>query len=208
MPAFSFTTRRGKPRLESQQANAIVPSRLNRNLPYHKRSKLAQIQPNFKNTHDFNKYESRNDDNYDQSEEALQKKLWNHIEPTAAKPIAAPLLQSSFATRYPEHRESYIRTIFDKMETFLQKYGVDIEVVYHQCSLIVSTSKKQWDPYSIIKARDMIRLIARYVPFEHASKVMSDNVFSDIIETGKSKASRNQMKFIKRRARLIGPNGI
>ena len=48
----------------------------------------------------------------------------------------------------------------------------------------------------------------RYVPFEHASKVMQDNVFSDIIEVGKTNAARNQVRFIKRRARLIGPNGI
>ena len=207
----SFHTRRGKPRIETQQEHALVSTRTNRNLPYHKRSKIGRIKPNFSkdginNNNEYNQSQ-RNNDNII-SQEETKKKMWKYNAVSAENPISAPVMSSSFATRYPEHREPYIRKTFDKMEKFFKKYGINIQVFYHQCSMVVSTTNKTWDPYSIIKARDLIKLISRYVPFEHASKVMEDNVFSDIIEVGKTNVARNQVRFIKRRARLIGPNGM
>ena len=94
------------------------------------------------------------------------------------------------------------------MRRHLKQYGIHIECNYSNSVLTVQTTDKTWDPYAIIKSRDMMRLIARYVPFEQASKVMQDEVFSDIIEIGKTQVARNQVRFIKRRARLIGPNGV
>lgn len=44
------------------------------------------------------------------------------------------------------------------------------------------TTKKTYDPYAIIKARDAIKLIARSVPYQHALRVMEDNVASEIIK--------------------------
>ena len=215
MPRGSFHHRRGKPRLESQQQNAITKTRFNRNLPQHKRSKLAQIKANFSNKNDnnsnnYNNYNNNNNKEEENklSEQELRKKMWKNSEVSEKNPLSAPIMTSQFATRFPEHRESYIRMTFDKMSKFLKKYGINITVDYRSLSLIVSTTNKTWDPYSIIKSRDMIRLIARYVPFEHALKVMDDNTFSDIIEIGKTNVARNQVRFIKRRSRLIGPNGM
>lgn len=72
-------------------------------------------------------------------------------------------------------------------------------------SMSVYTSKKTWDPYIIIKARDMIKLLARSVPFAQARKILLDGVYCDIVKIGG--LIRNKEKFVKRRQRLVGPGG-
>lgn len=67
----------------------------------------------------------------------------------------------------------------------------------------VHTTMKTFDPFIILKARDMIRLLARSVPLDVASRVLDDDTFSDIIEI----KLQNRDKYIKRRRRLIGEDG-
>lgn len=91
------------------------------------------------------------------------------------------------------------------MTAKLKPSGIACELNLFEGSMKVSTTRKTWDPYAILKARDFIKLLSRGVPVQQASKIMEDDTHCDIIKIGN--IIHNKDKFVKRRQRLLGPNG-
>lgn len=113
--------------------------------------------------------------------------------------------ESSFATLFPKYREKYIRETFTFIQQALRQHGVKAELDLLEGSLTVKTTPKVIDPYVIIKARDIIKLVARSVPYQVALRLLDENTYCDIIKI--KSLVENKEKFLKRRQRLIGPNG-
>ncbi|CAN6838736.1 hypothetical protein Bca4012_047572 [Brassica carinata] len=111
---------------------------------------------------------------------------------------------STFSTLFPQYREKYLQDSWPRIESALKQYGVACKLNLVEGSMTVSTTRKTRDPYIVVKARDLIKLLSRSVPAPQAIKILEDEVQCDIIKIGN--LVRNKARFVKRRQRLLGPN--
>eukprot|EP00038_Savillea_parva_P026178 m.51973 g.51973 ORF g.51973 m.51973 type:complete len:397 (+) comp7347_c0_seq1:149-1339(+) len=131
---------------------------------------------------------------------------WKPVEYTEEMGKKNPLIEeTSFSTLFPRYREHYLRQWWPQVTATLKQHKIDCQLDLVEGSMTVRTTRKTWDPYIIIKARDFIKLLARSVPFQAASKILEDEMACDVIKIGNIVTNRE--RFVKRRQRLIGQDG-
>nr|CAH8865652.1 unnamed protein product [Trichobilharzia regenti] len=110
---------------------------------------------------------------------------------------------SSYVTLFPKYREKYLIEIWPALKRIMMEHHIRVELNVAESTMEVRTTPKTFDPFIILKARDVTRLLARSVPMEQAIRVLDDEFFADIIEINLN----NRERFVKRRNRLIGHDG-
>mmetsp|Transcript_134029 Transcript_134029/g.199354 ORF Transcript_134029/g.199354 Transcript_134029/m.199354 type:complete len:398 (+) Transcript_134029:79-1272(+) len=115
------------------------------------------------------------------------------------------LEESSFATLFPKYREHYLRQVWPVVTKTLDNHKIACELDLVEGSMTVRTTSRTTDPYVIMKARDLLKLLARSIPVAQALKILQDDWVCDIVKIGGT--VRNKERFIKRRQRLVGQEG-
>lgn len=111
----------------------------------------------------------------------------------------------SFMTLFPKYREVYLRSVWADVTKALDTHHIKCELNLVEGLMTVKTTTKTFDPAIILKARDLIKLLARSVPFAQAVKILRDDIACEVIKIGNFVTNKD--RFVKRRQRLVGPNG-
>lgn len=113
--------------------------------------------------------------------------------------------ESDFKIMFPEYRSQYIQEVWQRIKDTLNAVHLKVDLDLVNRLITIATTSKTRDPYIIIKGRDMLKLIARGVPYHQAKRILNDDTYCDIIKIGG--IVKNKERFARRRQRLVGPNG-
>lgn len=114
--------------------------------------------------------------------------------------------ESSFGVLFPKYRELYLKESWPLITRALAKHQIACTLDLVSGTMTVRTTRKTFDPAAILKARDCIKLLSRSVPAPQAIKLLDDDTCAaDVIKI--RNLVRNKDRFVKRRQRILGPNG-
>lgn len=89
------------------------------------------------------------------------------------------LCESSLSIIISAHRLPYFTSIFCHLQTAIITKKLKVKLEKNEAT--VTTTNQTRDPYILIKARDVLLLVARCVPYTDAIKILEDKVFFDTI---------------------------
>lgn len=131
--------------------------------------------------------------------------IWKPLTVSPEDNLSPPCIKSKFKIKFPQYREKYLLAAWSEIKKILEKFGIKTNLDVVEGDILIETTKKVWDPWAIINARDFINLLTRSVPLMQAIKIFQDTIHCEIVQLGKRKIKKNI--YIKRRQRILGPDG-
>jgi len=116
------------------------------------------------------------------------------------------LEKSSYRVVFARHRVEYLRSIEPFVRKACAPKKIEFAIDYEATTMEVSTTDATRDPYIVVKANDLIQLLSKGVPLEHAARALEDDVFCEIIPTNLLCAS--EKAFERRRGRISDPKTL
>lgn len=116
------------------------------------------------------------------------------------------LFQTTFSILFPKYQEIYIREVWSIVQRILCSVKLGVKLNTSFGCIEVFTTLTTEDPFVIFKAKSFLKLLARSVPVDQATKIFDNDISCDIIKI--SNIISNRKKFLKRRRRLIGNDGL